>query len=48
MNFSDLYDLRSCISFMVNLLAGPIAYSFQPKKPSIKVTRLEKEALMKI
>ncbi|WP_104399763.1 IS982 family transposase [Vibrio penaeicida] len=39
---------RSCISFMVNLLAGLIAYSFQPKKPSIKVTRLEKDALMQI
>ena len=39
---------RSCVSFMVNLLAGLIAYSFQPKKPSIKVTRLEKEALMQI
>ncbi|ENM5770104.1 IS982 family transposase [Vibrio mimicus] len=37
---------RSCVSFMVNLLAGLIAYSFQPKKPSIKITRLEKEALM--
>ncbi|PCS21475.1 hypothetical protein BTN49_3015 [Candidatus Enterovibrio escicola] len=23
---------RSCISFMVNLLAGLIAYSFQPKR----------------
>nr|WP_199399625.1 hypothetical protein [Candidatus Enterovibrio escacola] len=37
---------RSCISFMVNLLAGFIAYSFQPKKPSIKMTRLDKQALM--
>lgn len=34
---------RSCISFMVNLVAGLIAYSFQEKKPSIKVTRLEKQ-----
>lgn len=31
---------RSCISFMVNLVAGLIAYSFQEKKQSIKVTRL--------
>nr|WP_150138420.1 transposase [Candidatus Enterovibrio escacola] len=37
---------RSCISFMVNLLVGLIAYSFQPKKPSIKITRLDKQALM--
>ncbi|TMO26390.1 IS982 family transposase, partial [Pseudoalteromonas sp. S4741] len=29
-----------CISFMVNLMAGLIAYTFQTKKPSIKVTRL--------
>jgi hypothetical protein len=39
---------RSRISFMVNLLAGLIAYSFQPKKPSIKITRLEHNALMQI
>jgi len=31
---------QSCISFMVNLMAGLIAYTFQTKKPSIKVTRL--------
>ncbi|MBD1584562.1 transposase, partial [Pseudoalteromonas sp. S16_S37] len=31
---------RSCISFMVNLMAGLIVYTFQAKKPSIKVTRL--------
>ena len=31
---------RSCISFMVNLMAGLIAYTFKDKKPSIKVTRL--------
>jgi len=31
---------RSGISFMVNLMAGLIAYTFQAKKPSIKVTRL--------
>lgn len=39
---------RSCISFMVNLVARLIAYSFQEKKPSIKVTRLEKQFLMQI
>ena len=31
---------RSCISFIVNLMAGLIAYTFKKKKPSIKVTRL--------
>jgi hypothetical protein len=31
---------RSCISFMVNLMAGLIAYTFKDKKPSIKVSRL--------
>ena len=31
---------RSCISFMVNLMAGLIAYTFKAKKPSIKVARL--------
>nr|WP_199399357.1 transposase [Candidatus Enterovibrio escacola] len=39
---------RSCISFMVKLLAGFIAYSFQPKKRSIKMTRFDKQALMQI
>nr|WP_263364244.1 transposase [Candidatus Enterovibrio escacola] len=39
---------RSCISFMVNLLAELIAYSFQPKNPSIKMTRFDKQALMQI
>jgi len=39
---------RSCVSFMVNLLAGLIAYTFQEKKPSIKVTRFEKQFLMQI
>uniref|UniRef100_UPI0037435A41 transposase n=1 Tax=Candidatus Enterovibrio escicola TaxID=1927127 RepID=UPI0037435A41 len=38
----------SCISFMVNLLAGLIAYSFQLKKPIIKMTRFDKQALMHI
>nr|WP_223824377.1 transposase [Candidatus Enterovibrio escacola] len=33
---------RSCIIFMANLLAWLIAYSFQPKKPSIKITRFDK------
>ncbi|WP_223824168.1 transposase [Candidatus Enterovibrio escicola] len=27
---------RNCVCFIVNLLAGFIAYSFQPKKPSFK------------
>ncbi|MBE0366762.1 hypothetical protein PAUR_a3838 [Pseudoalteromonas aurantia 208] len=31
---------RSCMSFMVKLIAGLIVYTFQAKKPSIKVTRL--------
>jgi len=31
---------RSCISFMVNIMAGLIAYTFKSKKPSINVTRL--------
>ncbi|TDF42375.1 IS982 family transposase [Alteromonadaceae bacterium M269] len=31
---------RSCISFMVNLMAGLVAYTFKDKKPSISVTRL--------
>ncbi|PCS23167.1 hypothetical protein BTN49_1163 [Candidatus Enterovibrio escicola] len=39
---------RRCISFMVNLLAGLIAYLFQPKKPSIKMTKFDKQALMQI
>uniref|UniRef100_UPI0037428C25 transposase n=2 Tax=Candidatus Enterovibrio escicola TaxID=1927127 RepID=UPI0037428C25 len=39
---------RNCISFMVHLLVGLIAYSFQPKKPSIKMTRIDKQALMQI
>lgn len=38
---------RSGINFMVNLLAGLLAYSFQEKKPSIKITRLEKQSLSK-
>lgn len=31
---------RSCISFMVNLMAGLIAYTFKEQKPSINITRL--------
>ena len=31
---------RSVVSFMVNLVAGLIAYSFQKKKPSINISRL--------
>lgn len=31
---------RSCNSFMVNLIAGLIAYTFKDKKPSINVARL--------
>ena len=39
---------RSPISFMVHLLAGLIAYTFQPKKPRIRITRSEENALMQI
>ena len=39
---------RCCISFMVNMMAGLIAYTFQDKLPSIKVTRLDKETLIQI
>ncbi|PCS24270.1 hypothetical protein BTN49_0088 [Candidatus Enterovibrio escicola] len=39
---------RRCISFMGNLLVGLIAYSFQSKKPSIKMTRFDKQVLMQI
>lgn len=31
---------RSSISFMVNLMAGLVAYTFQTKKPSINIARL--------
>ena len=30
---------RSASGFMINLLAGLIAYTYQPKKPSIKIQR---------
>ncbi|PCS23608.1 hypothetical protein BTN49_0577 [Candidatus Enterovibrio escicola] len=33
---------------MGNLLVGLIVSSLQPKKPSIKTTRLDKQALMQI
>nr|WP_150139420.1 transposase [Candidatus Enterovibrio escacola] len=39
---------RRYISFMVNLLAALIAYSFQLKKPNIKMSQLDKQALMQI
>ncbi|QCJ69668.1 IS982 family transposase [Providencia heimbachae] len=39
---------RSCISFMVNVLASLIAYSFKEKKPRIKISRHEKQFLMQI
>lgn len=39
---------RSPISFMVHLLAGLIAYTFQPKKPRIRISRSEENALMQI
>nr|WP_223823904.1 hypothetical protein [Candidatus Enterovibrio escacola] len=29
-------------------MAGLLAYSFQPKKPNIKIIRLDKQALMQI
>nr|WP_223824359.1 transposase [Candidatus Enterovibrio escacola] len=49
-NISQIEHSRhgSCISFMVKLLAGLIAYLFQLKKPSIKMTRFDKQALMQI
>ncbi|WP_190319273.1 hypothetical protein [Candidatus Enterovibrio escicola] len=33
---------------MANLRAGLITYSFQLKKPIMKITRLDKQALMQI
>lgn len=39
---------RSPVSFMVHLMAGLVAYTFQPKKPSIKLNRNEEGALMQI
>ena len=37
---------RGCISFMINMIAGLIAYTFQNKLPSIRVTRLDKESII--
>uniref|UniRef100_I1XM08 Transposase, IS982 family n=1 Tax=Methylophaga nitratireducenticrescens TaxID=754476 RepID=I1XM08_METNJ len=39
---------RSPVSFMFHLMAGLVAYTFQPKKPSIKLNRNEKNALRQI
>lgn len=39
---------RSPISFMVHLMAGLVAYTFQPKKPKINISRADKQALMQI
>lgn len=39
---------HSYISFMVNLIYRLIAYTFQEKQPSIRVTRLDKEFLMQV
>ncbi len=36
---------RSPINFMVNLIAGLIAYQLQPKKPSIRYTKTEQRLL---
>jgi hypothetical protein len=30
---------RSVTDFMVNLVAGPLAYSYRPKKPSLGLRR---------
>nr|WP_317845718.1 transposase [Candidatus Enterovibrio escacola] len=45
---TDHVDDRKPVSEMCNLLAGLIAYLFQPKKPSIKRIRFYKQALMQI
>ncbi|PCS23981.1 hypothetical protein BTN49_0347 (plasmid) [Candidatus Enterovibrio escicola] len=49
-NISQIEHSRHCrcTSFMINLLAGLIAYLFQPKKLSIKMTRFDKQVLMQI
>jgi IS5 family transposase len=36
---------RSYFNFTVNLMAGIIAYCLQPKKPSIKLNKIEQDAL---
>ena len=37
---------RSVANFMVNLVAGLVAYTHQPKKPSLKLTPVQKNRLM--
>jgi transposase len=39
---------RSPVSFAVHLMAGLIAYTFQPKKPKINISRHEEQLLMQI
>ncbi|PCS21747.1 hypothetical protein BTN49_2759 [Candidatus Enterovibrio escicola] len=43
-NISKIEHSRhhSCTNFMVNLLAWLLAYSFQPRKLNIKMTRFDK------
>jgi hypothetical protein len=36
------------VSFAVHLMAGLIAYTFQPKKPKINISRHEEQLLMQI
>jgi hypothetical protein len=36
---------RSAANFLVNLIAGLIAYSHQPKKPSLNLSKSEQEML---
>ncbi|PCS22085.1 hypothetical protein BTN49_2278 (plasmid) [Candidatus Enterovibrio escicola] len=45
---SSILRHRRCINFMVNLLVWLIAYSFQPKKLNIKMTRFDRQALIQI
>ncbi|MDR1332225.1 MAG: IS982 family transposase, partial [Tannerella sp.] len=37
---------RCFINFITNLIAGLLAYSFLPKKPSIKVDFIDEKQLM--
>lgn len=39
---------RSSVSFMVNMMAGLIAYTFQEKLPKVKITKLDKQSLIQI
>lgn len=39
---------RSAVNFMVNLMAGLISYTLQPKKPAIKLTPSERNSLRKL